>query len=411
MIHGNCRHCNAPLQHSFCDLGLSPLANDYATPEQLHRGEMFYPLHALLCEKCWLVQLLEFETPDNIFGDYAYFSSYSESWLEHARKYCEYVGERFGLGSESSVVEIASNDGYLLRNFKARGIPVLGIEPAANVAKVAEENGIPSLVRFFGTETATALASEGRKADLLIGNNVLAHVPALNDFVEGLKILLKPDGVITMEFPHLLQLMRQNQFDTIYHEHFSYFSFITVSTVFASRGLRMFDVEQLSTHGGSLRIFATHAENSTHQTGPAVAALLAEERAARLDEVATYRDYAARTYRTKRHLLDFLIKAAEQGKQVAAYGAPAKGNTLLNFCGIGTDLVAYTVDRSVHKQNRFLPGSRLPIYAPEKIAETKPDYLLILPWNLEAEITRQMTHIRDWGGQFVVPIPDVRVIP
>lgn len=407
----NCRHCGAPLARSFCDLGLSPLANNYLTREQLARGEMFFPLHALMCDQCLLVQLLEFETPANIFGDYAYFSSYSTSWLEHARLYTEHVASRFGLGESSSVVEIASNDGYLLQYFKQRNVPVLGVEPAANVAKVAQDRGIPTVVRFFGTETADALVAEGRSADLLLGNNVLAHVPDLNDFGRGMKRLLKPNGVITMEFPHLLRLMAENQFDTIYHEHFSYFSFLTVKRVFETHGLRLFDVQQLPTHGGSLRIFATHGENESHSTTAAVGSLLEEERRAGLGSPEGYAHFDAKVRATKRGLLKFLIEASAAGKKVAGYGAPAKGNTLLNYCGVGPDLIEYTVDRSPHKQGRFLPGSRIPIFDPEHVRETKPDYLLLLPWNLATEIQEQMAHIRDWGGRFVVPIPEVKVLP
>jgi SAM-dependent methyltransferase len=407
---GICRHCGAALEQSFCDLGLSPLANSYLTREQLTRGEMFYPLHTFVCGKCLLVQLQEFESAENIFSDYAYFSSYSTSWLEHARNYTDEMVARFGFGSSSSVIEIASNDGYLLQYFVKKGIPVLGIEPAANVAKVAEQQGVPSLVRFFGSETASDLVKDGRRADLLLGNNVLAHVPNLNDFVRGMKIVLAQNGVITMEFPHLLRLMAENQFDTIYHEHFSYFSFLTVSRVFNAHGLRLFDVQSLSTHGGSLRIFATHAENTTHETRPAVAALLEEERAAGLESFAAYATFSERVRATKRALVKFLIEAKEQGKKIVAYGAPAKGNTLLNFCGVGPDIIEYTVDRSPHKQGRFLPGSRLPIHDPDRIRETKPDYLLILPWNLEHEIRQQMASIREWGGQFVIPIPTVKVL-
>jgi 2-polyprenyl-3-methyl-5-hydroxy-6-metoxy-1,4-benzoquinol methylase len=406
----SCRHCGAALEQSFCDLGLSPLANSYLSREQLSQGEMFYPLHAFVCERCFLVQLQQFESPGQIFSDYAYFSSYSDSWLDHARTYTQQMVARFGLDSTSSVIELASNDGYLLQYFAEKGIPVLGIEPAANVALVAEARGIPTLVRFFGTETAAALLKEHRRADLLLGNNVLAHVPDLNDFVRGMKIVLKPDGLITMEFPHLLRLMEDNQFDTIYHEHFSYFSFMTVARVFASHGLRLFDVQQLPTHGGSLRIFATHAENTTHEVAPAVAALLEQERYAGLESLATYASFLERVKKTKRGLLKFLFEVKDQGKTIVGYGAPAKGNTLLNYCGIGPDIIEYTVDRSPHKQGKFLPGSRVPIFHPDKIRETKPDYVLILPWNLEKEIASQMAYIEDWGAHFVVPIPDVRVL-
>ena len=407
---GRCRHCGAPLEQSFCDLGLSPLANSYVEPEQLNRGETFLPLHVLVCNQCWLVQLQEFESPANIFSDYAYFSSYSQSWLEHARVYSEEMTARFGFDSTSSVIEIASNDGYLLQNFAKKGIRVLGIEPAANVALVAEQQGIPSLVKFFGSETAQALVQQGQQADLLIGNNVLAHVPQLNDFVQGMKILLKPTGLITMEFPYLVRLMAENQFDTIYHEHFSYFSFVTVERIFRAHGLQIFDVQQLTTHGGSLRIFASHVGAPAHPIKPVVPTLLAEERAAGLEGAEAYRNFSRRVQKTKRGILKFLIEANEQGKKVVGYGAPAKGNTLLNYCGVRSDLIEYTVDRSPHKQNRFLPGCRIPILSPDAIRETKPDYVLILPWNLEREITEQMAYVREWGGRFVVPIPEIKII-
>jgi 2-polyprenyl-3-methyl-5-hydroxy-6-metoxy-1,4-benzoquinol methylase len=407
---GSCRHCASPLEKTFCNLGVSPLANSYLTRAQLEQGEMFFPLHAYVCENCFLVQLQQFEAPDNIFGDYAYFSSYSDSWLAHARAYTEEMTRRFGLDRSSSVIEIASNDGYLLQYFAARGIPVLGIEPARNIATVAVERGIPTMVRFFGTETAAALAAEGRRADLLLGNNVLAHVPDINDFVSAMPRILSPNGVITMEFPHLLRLMAENQFDTIYHEHFSYLSFLTVSRIFAAHGLRMFDVQQLQTHGGSLRIFATHATDSSHEETTAVAALLDEERAAGLQEPATYDAFAEQVRRTKRRLLEFLIGAKGEGRRIAAYGAPAKGNTLLNFCGIGPDMIDFTVDRSPHKQDHFLPGSRLPILHPDAIRDAQPDYVLILPWNLRAEVVQQMSFIREWGARFVVPIPEVMVL-
>ncbi|HKU37273.1 MAG TPA: class I SAM-dependent methyltransferase [Polyangiales bacterium] len=414
MTHSlTCRHCSAPLEVSFCDLGMSPLANSYIEPDALSRMERFYPLHTFVCSKCLLVQLQEFESPADIFGDYAYFSSYSESWLEHARKYVELVTERFRLGPASQVIEIASNDGYLLQYFVRKSIPVLGVEPAANVAKVAQDKGIPSRVAFFGSDTARKLVSEGLGADLLLGNNVLAHVPDLNDFVRGLKLALKSTGVITMEFPHLLQLMRENQFDTIYHEHFSYFSFFTVQKVFAHHGLRIFDVDQLPTHGGSLRIYAAHADQTAHADTERVAALLETERAAGLDgrdDLAAYRDFSERVKRVKRQLLAFLIEAKQAGKQVVGYGAPAKGNTLLNYCGVRTDFVDYTVDRSPHKQGRALPGVHIPIYHPDRIRESKPDYVLILPWNLRDEVMSQMAHVREWGGRFVVPIPELTIL-
>ena len=373
--------------------------------------EPFYPLHAYVCEKCFLVQLEEFEPPERIFtDDYAYFSSYSDSWLAHAKAYTEAMVARFGLGPSSFVVEIASNDGYLLQYFVAQGVPVLGIEPAANVAAAAEKKGVPTLVKFFGTKTAAELSTAGRKADLIAGNNVLAHVPDLNDFVRGMSLLLKPDGVVTMEFPHLLRLMQENQFDTIYHEHFSYFSFVVAERVFAAHGLTLFDVEEIPTHGGSLRIYARHAANAALPVSPKVAELRGREQAAGLERAETYRSFAEQVKATKRGLLKFLIAAKESGKRVVGYGAPAKGNTLLNYCGVRSDLVEYTVDRSPHKQGRFLPGVHIPIYAPERIMETRPDYVLILPWNLKDEIVAQMAGIRAWGGRFVVPIPEVKVL-
>jgi SAM-dependent methyltransferase len=403
-----CRFCGASLRHTFADLGMSPISNAFLTSAMVNRMEPFYPLHAYVCQKCFLVQLEEFEPPEHIFtDDYAYFSSYSDSWLEHARRYTESMIARFGLDGGSNVVEIASNDGYLLQYFVKRGIPVLGIEPAANVAKAAAEKGVKTLVRFFGTETASALAAEGRHASLLLGNNVLAHVPDLNDFVAGMKVLLAKGGVITMEFPHLLSLMRECQFDTIYHEHFSYFSFLTVRQVFAAQGLRLFDVERLSTHGGSLRIYGCHADDASKPDLPGVTALLREEEVAGLSSLQTYERFAEQVRETKRALLEFLIKVKRSGKTVAAYGAPAKGNTLLNYCGIRTDFIDYAVDRSPQKQGRFLPGVHIPIYPPERIFETRPDYVLILPWNLKHEIVEQMKAIGDWGGRFVVPIPKV----
>lgn len=408
-MSSQCRFCASPLKHTFVDLGMSPPSNSYLAKNQLQVAEKFYPLHAYVCEKCFLVQLEEFESPEDIFSDYAYFSSYSESWLHHAKSYTDLMVEKFGFNSSSKVIEIASNDGYLLQYFKELDIPVLGIEPAANVAKVAEAKGIPSLVKFFGVDTAKDLVKAGTQADLLLGNNVLAHVPDLNDFVAGMKIVLKPDGVLTMEFPHLLQLMDKNQFDTIYHEHFSYFSFLTVEQVFAAHGLTLFDVEEISTHGGSLRIYGKHRE-----TNPAISDRLrnlkGREIAAGLNTIDTYLNFTEKVQTTKRNLLSFLINAKNEGKSVVGYGAPAKGNTLLNYCGVRTDFIDYTVDLSPHKQNSFLPGTHIPVYHPDKIKETKPDYLLILPWNLKQEIMGQMAFIREWGGQFVVPIPAVEVL-
>lgn len=404
-----CRFCKHPLSQSVVDLGMSPLSNAYLKQGQLQEVERFYPLHALVCEQCFLVQLGEFESPEQIFSDYAYFSSYSDSWLRHAKEYTNAIVSRMALDRHSLVVEIASNDGYLLQNFAAHDIPVLGIEPAANVARAAEDKGVPTLVRFFGSEVAQELAEQGKQSDLIIGNNVLAHVPALNDFVAGLQILLKPHGVITMEFPHLMRLLEGNQFDTIYQEHFSYFSFTTVEKVFAAHGLTLFDVEELPTHGGSLRIFARQSENTSSLVCPSVAELRRREAEFGITRVETYRAFAEQVRSTKRKLLDFLIRAKHDGKRVVGYGAAAKGNTLLNYCGIRTDFLDYVVDRSPHKQGLFLPGTHIPIFAPEKIMETRPDYVLILPWNIRDEIMRQMAGIREWGGKFVSPIPEVEI--
>jgi SAM-dependent methyltransferase len=405
----DCRFCNSPLRWTFVDLGMSPLANSYVTPAQFHSMEPFFPLHVYVCEKCLLVQLPEWSTPDNIFTDYAYFSSYSTSWLEHAKRYVHMIAERLGLSCDSFVVEIASNDGYLLQYFVEKQIRVLGIEPAANVAQVASAKGIPCLVKFFGEQAARELVQDGKQADLIIGNNVLAHVPRLNDFVRGLKTLLKLSGVITMEFPHLMRLMEDNQFDTIYHEHFSYFSFIAVERIFSAHGLTVFDVEEIPTHGGSLRIYARHQEDSSKPVGVRVRELRSREEAAGFTNLEHYLTFAQKVIETKRRLLEFLIAATRDGKTVVGYGAPAKGNTLLNYCGVRTDLLPYTVDRSPHKQGHFLPGTRIPICDPQMIRKTKPDYLLVLPWNIREEIMTQMAFIREWGGKFVAPIPEVRV--
>ncbi len=381
------------------------------TPATFNVAEAFYPLHVYVCEKCFLVQLPEYVSPAEIFAeDYAYFSSFSDSWLDHARRYTEAMTARLGLNERSLVVEVASNDGYLLQYFKRANIPVLGIEPAGNCAAAAIDKGVRSVVRFFGAATARAVAAEYGKADLLLGNNVLAHVPDLNDFVAGMKILLGDRGVVTMEFPHLLRLIESNQFDTIYHEHFSYLSFTTVQKVFAHHGLTLFDVEQLPTHGGSIRIFARHDHDTARAIAPAVAAMNAMERDFGLLSLDRYFAFDEQVKATKRALLSFLIGAKAAGKRIVGYGAPGKGNTLLNYCGIRTDFVDFTVDRSPHKQGNFLPGTRIPILAPEAIAAARPDYVLILPWNLTDEITRQMAFVRDWGGRFVVPIPTVRVL-
>jgi 2-polyprenyl-3-methyl-5-hydroxy-6-metoxy-1,4-benzoquinol methylase len=406
-----CRFCEATLTRSFVDLGMSPLSNAYLTGEQLSYMEPFYPLRAFVCDSCFLVQLEQYETPAHLFGDYAYFSSYAESWLAHARMYVDSMIDRFGLNSTSQVVEIASNDGYLLQYFQQKDVPVLGVEPAANVAAVARAAGIPTIVKFFGVETARELASEGHSADLLIGNNVLAHVPDLNDFVAGFRKLLKVDGIVTLEFPHLLELVLRNEFDTIYHEHFSYFSFLTAESVLAKHGLTVFDVQQLPTHGGSLRLFARNTNDASRPVTPAVALLRELELDAGLRRVETYGRFAEQVKETKRNLLEFLIAAKRAGKSIVGYGAPAKGNTLLNYCGIGNDFLDYTVDRNPRKQGRYLPGSHLPICNPDRVRETRPDYLLILPWNLKDEIMQQMAFIREWGGRFVVPIPRVEVLP
>ena len=407
----HCRFCQSCLNHTFVDLGMSPLSNGFLKSEQLNKAEKFYPLHAYVCEKCLLVQLEEFESPDHIFAnDYAYFSSYSESWLNHAKQYTDLMISRFQFNQSSRVIEIASNDGYLLQFFQAQSIPVLGIEPATNVAQVAIEKGVDTLVKFFGVETAQELVGQGKKADLLLGNNVLAHVPNINDFVAGMKIVLKPEGIITMEFPHLLRLIEQSQFDTIYHEHFSYLSFVTVEKIFAHHGLTLFDVEELPTHGGSLRIYAKHSENNKIKIDQRVEELKEVEKRKELGNLETYLNFSRKVQETKRKLLSFLIQVKMDGKTVVGYGAAAKGNTLLNYCGIRTDFIDYTCDRSPHKQGKFLPGTHIPIYSPDKIAETKPDYVLILPWNLKEEITQQLSNVREWGGKFVVPIPEVEIL-
>ncbi len=405
-----CRFCGTALTRSFADLGATPPANAYLREADLSRPEVFYPLHAYVCESCFLVQLEEFATPEQLFGDYAYFSSYSGTWLAHAEAYAKMAIERFRLGRESRVIEVASNDGYLLQHFVRRNIPVLGIEPAANVARRAEELGVPTLVRFFGRTTAQEAARQFGRADLISANNVLAHVPNLNDFVAAFAIALAPGGTVTVEFPHLMRLIEEGQFDTIYHEHFSYFSFLTAERIFAAHGLQVYDVDTLPTHGGSLRLYAAHADGA-----PAAAAdvtrLRAAERAAGLDRIELYQGFNARVAGIKRRLLGFLVQAKEEGKSIAAYGAAAKGNTLLVTAGAGRDLIDYVVDANPHKQGLYLPGTHIPISAPARLAETRPDYVLILPWNLTAEITATMAHVRDWGGRFVVAIPDLKVLP
>jgi len=405
-----CRFCGSPLHHTFVDLGMSPPCESYLSQEQLNAMEPFYPLHVYVCDQCFLVQLEQYMSPEAIFCEYAYFSSYSDAWLQHAKYYTEMAVERFKLHGASQVVELASNDGYLLQYFVQKGIPVLGVEPAANVAISAIEKGVPTLVKFFGEELAREMVTEGKGADLLIGNNVLAQVPDLNDFVQGMKTFLKPGGVITMEFPHLMRLMEENQFDTIYHEHFSYFSFFSVEKIFAFHGLKIFDVEELSTHGGSLRIYACHGDDTSKVAGNRVDELRERELAAGVADLGLYSSFDEKVKKTKRLLLDFLINAKETGRSIAGYGAPGKGNTLLNYCGVRTDFIDYTVDRNPYKQGKYLPGTHIPIFHPDKVKETRPDYLLILPWNFKDEIIKQMSYIRDWGGQFVVPIPEAKVI-
>jgi len=406
-----CRFCGTALRHTFVDLGMSPLCETYLAAGQLNQMEPFYPLQVFVCENCFLVQLQEYVSAESIFSEYAYFSSYSESWLAHAKTYTAQMIERFALGPRSHVVEVASNDGYLLQYFVAAGIPALGIEPAANVAEVAVKKGVPTLVQFFDQQSATRLAAEGKKADLLLGNNVLAQVPDVNSFVAGLAILLNLNGVITLEFPHLMSLMEQSQFDTIYHEHFSYFSLLSVEKILSAAGLALFDVELLPTHGGSLRIYACHKGDRSKNESLRLNSLRSKEEAAGLSKIDSYSCFAERVKEAKYALLEFLIRARRDGKQVAGYGAPGKGNTLLNYCGIRSDLLTYTVDRNPYKQGKFLPGSHIPIHSPERISETKPDYVLILPWNLKDEIMQQLAYIREWGGRFVVPIPSVRVYP
>jgi SAM-dependent methyltransferase len=406
----NCRFCDAELEHVFCDLGSSPLANSYLAADRLLAMEPRYPLTVYVCGECFLVQLPEFESADAIFSDYAYFSSYSDTWVAHARRYSETMIERFGFDAGSLVIEIASNDGYLLQHFAAAGVPVLGIEPAANIAVAAEAKGITTRVEFFSSALADRLLAEGVRADLLLGNNVFAHVPPLNDFVAGMKTVLAPTGVITLEFPHLMRLMAENQFDTIYHEHYSYYSFRVVDRIFRRHGLTVFDVEELPTHGGSLRVYGRHAEDEARPVAEAVGELLRREEEAGFDRLETYLGFDARVRETKRRFWEWVIAAKRAGKSIVGYGAPAKGNTFLNYCGAGTDVLDYTVDRSPAKHGSYLPGTRIPIHTPERIFETRPDYVLILPWNLRHEITEQMAAIREWGGRFVVAIPETTVL-
>ena len=409
MTRQPCRFCSTPLAHTFVDLGLTPLANAYIKPDRAGNPDEAYPLRAFVCSQCWLVQAEAFASPQEIFSDYAYFSSFSDSWVEHARRFAASAVDRFGLNWDSQVIEVASNDGYLLRHFIARGIPALGIEPARNVAEVARAAGVPTECRFFGMDVAADLKRQGFLADLVVGNNVLAHVPDINDFVGGLAAILKPDGVVSLEFPHLLKLIANIQFDTIYHEHFYYLSLLAVDKVLARHGLAVFDVEELPTHGGSLRVMAALATSRAHTATKSVAKVRAKERNAGLTEIATYQAFQDSIAPVKERLLAFLKTAKEGSRTVAAYGAAAKGNTLLNFCGIGTDLIDYVVDRSPHKQGHLLPGSRLPIHPPEMLAKTHPDYVLILPWNIGSEIISN-NDISGWGGRFVIAVPELAIL-
>src|SRR3954452_8303764 len=406
-----CRFCAAPLRHTFVDLGMSPLCESFVAADRVNALEAFYPLHAKVCESCLLVQLEEFASGEEIFGgEYAYFSSYSDSWVQHARRYVEMAIERFGLTQDNLVMEVASNDGYLLRHVVERGIPALGIEPATNCAAVAQEQGIPTLVRFFGRDCASDLVAEGKRADLIAANNVMAHVPDLNDFVAGFEIVLADNGVLTVEVPHLLRLVEDNQFDTIYHEHFQYFSCLTAQKVFAEHGLELFDVEELKSHGGSLRYYAQRKATGTWSMSPRVQELTDRERALGFDTLEGHLGFTAKVEQTKWSRLEFLIAKRREGKRVAGYGAPGKGNTLLNYCGIRTDLLDYTVDRNPYKQGQFLPGTHIPILHPEVLEQDRPDYILILPWNLKHEIVAQLEFAREWGAQFIVPIPELKVL-
>jgi SAM-dependent methyltransferase len=409
LTSGRCRLCGSGLEHSFVDLGMSPLCESFLTAEQLDSMEPYYPLHAFVCGECFLVQHREYVSPEHIFREYAYFSSYSTSWVAHAKAYCEMITRRFELGADSLVVELASNDGYLLQHFLPQGVPVLGVEPAANVAKAAIEKCIATRIDFFGARLAQELVAEGKRADLIIGNNVLAQVPELNDFVAGMRLLLKPEGVITAEFPSLERLVAHCEFDTIYHEHFSYFSLVTIEHMASKHRLKLIDVEELDTHGGSLRVYLAHIDSAQAPTNR-VADLLAREQRLGLRNMGTYSSFADQVRRTKRNLLAFLIAAKNEGKRICGYGAPGKGNTLLNYCGVGTDFLDFTVDRNPYKHGRFTPGMHIPIHPVHAIDQARPDYILILPWNLKHEIVQQMSHVARWGGKFVVPIPETTII-
>jgi hypothetical protein len=407
----NCRFCKTELRHIFIDLVNSPASNSFLTKEQLNEPETFYPLKVYTCHKCFLVQVDEYKKSDAIFNsDYVYFSSYSTSWLQHAKKYTELMRQRFGYDEKSLVIEVASNDGYLLQYFKEAGVPVLGVEPTANTAAVAISKGIESITDFFGVALAKQLAAKGRKANLLLGNNVLAHVPDIVDFVGGMKIILADGGVVTMEFPHLLQLIQNSQFDTIYHEHFSYLSLYTVKQIFESQGLELFDVDELSTHGGSLRIYAKHKEDETKAISSNVQALLDKEIQNGITDIEAYAGFSEKAKKVKLDLLDFLIEQNRNNKKVAAYGAAAKGNTLLNYCGVKSDMIEFVVDANPHKQGKYLPASHIPVLNEECLKDAKPDYVIILPWNLKDEITKQLDYIKSWGGKFVIPVPSLQVI-
>jgi SAM-dependent methyltransferase len=405
-----CRSCDATVERVLVDLGVSPLSNRFLGEDDLHRMEPTYPLKVRVCTACWLVQLPVLVDPIQIFTDYPYFSSYSDSWVRHCERYAQIMTERLGLGSAHRVVEIASNDGTLLRFFQRSGVSVMGVEPAVNVAAYATRHGIPTLVRFFGKHTAEEMVADGLSADLLLGNNVLAHVPDINDFIAGMKVALKPGGVVTMEFPHLMRLIESNQFDTIYHEHFSYLSFIAVETAFRRHGLEVFDVDELTTHGGSLRIYARHENDTSRPVTANVMTLRSVEMAKGYASTDVYDRFSGQVEEAKRAFLTFLIEAKRTGKRIAGYGAPAKGNTLLNYCGVRTDFIDFTVDRSEHKQGRWLPGSRIPIYHPDRVRHERPDYLIILPWNIREEVIEQMSYVRDWGCRFVVPVPHIEII-
>ncbi len=405
-----CRFCGTELKHTFVDLGMSPLCESYLSENELNRMEPFYPLHLFVCDNCFLVQIQEYVNPENIFSEYAYFSSYSKSWLEHAKNYCEKMIRKFNFGADSFVVELASNDGYLLQYFVEKNIPVLGIEPAANVAKVAQSKNVNTLVEFFTEDLAKKVANDYRKADLIIGNNVLAQVPDLNDFIKGVKILMAPHGIATFEFPHLVQLVKQRQFDTIYHEHFSYFSFFTIDKILNNHRLKIFDVEELPTHGGSLRIYACHTDDSSKPVSENVGLLKNKETEEGITSLEYYSGFQEDIFRLKREILEFFINAKNENKKICGYGAPGKGNTLLNFCGIRTDFLEFTVDKNPYKQGRFLPGTHIPVHPPEKISEHKPDYIFILPWNLKDEIMNQLSYTRGWDAKFVIPIPRIEIL-